>query len=127
MTPIEASAAVRGALASVPNTRALTVVSSPKPGVAISALDSLLGYAKVAKESVLDIFAPNDFNVPGAAPIARAVAKGASKVADAGASTIKSLGTSATEGVKSGFKMATLILVLIVGVWVWSVIKPPRG
>lgn len=96
-----------------------------KPGSS-SPMDVLTKVAVAAKDTLFDVFGPTDFNVPGTAPIARAVAGGVSKAADATASGIKSVSSGAAEGVKSGFRWATLALVAVVGLYVWSIVKP-RG
>lgn len=90
--------------------------------------ESIISGAKnvgsLAGKTVLDIFAPNEFSVPGAAPIANSIAKGAQKVGNEAANSINAITKSATTGVETGFKNATFIIVIIVGVWLWSVIKP---
>lgn len=96
-----------------------------KPGSS-SPMDVLTKVAVAARDTLFDTFGPTDFNVPGTAPIARAMGVGISKAADATATGIKNVSTGAAEGVKSGFKWATFALVAVVGLYVWSVIRP-RG
>lgn len=124
MTALEAAAAVRERVSTLPNTRQVSAVSVAKSGATTSPFQSILGIARVAKDVALDIFAPSELSVPGTAPIARSVAKGATRVADAAAGGIKDVAASATKGIQSGFKTGTLILVLIVGLWAWSVVRP---
>lgn len=126
MTPSQAADTVRSSFAAQSDGK-VGVVSLP----GISVLGALT-FQDIAG-SVVDFFAPNEFNVPGTAPLARGLGKAAEKIGNTTANSIKRVTSSVTNitdsaasGVKSGFKIGVLILVLIAGLWVWAAIRPPR-
>lgn len=123
MTPTQASAIVDAGFKAAPG-RSVNIVST-----ATDSAGPLGGFLKVFSllgDTGKSIFGPSDLGIPGTAPIAAATARAAARVGDATAHQIDSIGSSVATGVASGAKWGALILVLIVGVWVWSVIKP-RG
>lgn len=77
------------------------------------AFDSALGGTYQAAKVVLN---PRDILTPG--PVGKAIIK----TADSASNSINAAGT----GIEKGFKWATLVIVLIVGLWVWSLVRPPR-
>lgn len=77
------------------------------------AFQSTIGGTYEAAKAVLD---PRSILSPG--PVGKSIIK----TAAATSSTIKAAGT----GIEKGFKWATIVLVLIVGLWVWSLVRPPR-
>lgn len=125
MTPAETATVIRAGLAAAPQGKIGAVsVSSSGPKVYHSPFDTVKAYLSVITKTAVDVFGPSEFNIPGTAPIARSVGKSVMKVGNEVSAGVHKAAESATEGIKSGFKYGTLIIVVIVGVWLWSVVKP---
>lgn len=130
MSPSETAAQISKAFAAAPGGK-VGSVSKPTGSSYISPLDSIKGYLSVIGGAVEDVFAPSGINVPGAAPIASGLAKAAIKVGNEVGAGISKVSTStsnvinsAATGVKTGFTWGIFAIVAIIGVWVWSVVKP---
>lgn len=131
MSPQETAAIVGKAVSSSPGGKVGAVT---KPG-SESIMDSILGPLKTvgsaAKSTLFNIFGASDLGVPGTAPIARAAGYGVAKVTDAGSKAIHKVSDAvatdikaAGKGLESGFKIGAFVIVLIVGLWIWSVARP---
>lgn len=132
MTPTQVNAAIRSAYKASPD-GGLTGVSAPLDkssalGGPLSRIkDFASGFLRSAQDALVDKVNLANILVPGGAAAARVGAEAAKKAAgaaDKAAGAAARVAGSASDGVRSGFKLATAVIVLIVGLWAWSVAKP---
>lgn len=127
ITPTQASQITSTAFAAVPGGK-IGFVSESRSAVNAAVGQSPLSFLASAASNVAsvakDIFGPSEFNVPGAAPIASGISKAAQRVGNATAESISNVAHSAATGIESGARYATLILILVVGLWIWKAVKP---
>ena len=90
------------------------------PAVSGSGNESLIsrwsGYVKSLAERTVGALKPGSLLVPGGTEATKAAARTAESAAV--------VAESAGEGIKSGFKMATFVVVLLVGLFLWKTFKP---
>jgi enhancing lycopene biosynthesis protein 2 len=80
------------------------------------------GFIRKSAEVTADALKPGNVFVPGGSQAAQA----ATKVAADATQTAKKVALSAADGVRHGFAAASFVIVFVVGIWIWSVVKP-RG
>lgn len=90
--------------------------------------------ASVVKSAAADAintpFSLANIIVPGGAPVvsaAKKVAANTSEGVKSAGESVANAATSAGAGIKSGFSMGVFVIVLLAGLYLWAMFRPPRG